>query len=136
VAIRARTFTYAVSLDREGTARSQRDCTPLTPAAGWTPEHLVLLGLVRCSLTSLRFHAKAGGIEVAARAEGSATVTRRESDGRYAFTEIGMSAELTLAPRPADVQKLLALAERDCFVGASLAVTPTYSWTVNGEEVR
>ena len=136
MAIRARTFTYAVSLDREGTAKSQRDCTPLVPAAGWTPEHLVLLGLIRCSLTSLGFHAKAGGIEVTASAEGSATVTRRESDGRYAFTEIGMSAELTLSPPPEDVRKLLALAERDCFVGASLAVTPTYSWTVNGEEVR
>jgi hypothetical protein len=34
------------------------------------------------------------------------------------------------------VRELLARAERDCFVGASLTVKPRYSWTVNGEELR
>ena len=31
--------------------------------------------------------------------------------------------------------ELLAKAERDCFVGASLTTAPTYHWTVNGEEI-
>ncbi len=63
-------------------------------------------------------------------------MTRREEDGRYAFVEIGIHADVTLTPAPANVRELLAKAERDCFVGASLTVEPRYSWTVNGEEVR
>jgi organic hydroperoxide reductase OsmC/OhrA len=136
VAIRARTFIYAVSLDGEGSARSDRGGEPLEPDEAWTPEHLMLLGLVRCSLTSLAYHAKLAGIEVEATADASGVVTRREADDRYAFVEVEVRAELTLAPPPARVRELLALAERDCFVGASLKVAPTYSWTVNGEEVR
>ena len=61
---------------------------------------------------------------------------RVESDGRYAFVEVGVRADVTLSPAPADVRELLAKAERDCFVAASLTVAPRYSWTVNGEEVR
>jgi organic hydroperoxide reductase OsmC/OhrA len=136
VAIRARTFTYAVSLDREGAATSDKGGAPLTPDETWSPEHLVLLGLARCSLTSLAFHAKLAGIEVDGSAEASAVVTRREQDGRYAFVEIEVNADLRLSPPPQRSRQLLALAERDCFVGASLTVSPTYSWTVNGEEVR
>jgi uncharacterized OsmC-like protein len=136
VAIRARTFTYGVSVDREGDARSDRGGEPIEPDGAWTPEHLMLLGLVRCSLTSLAYHAKLAGIEVVATADASGVVTRRETDDRYAFVEVEVRAELTLTPPPARVRELLALTERDCFVGASLKVAPTYSWTVNGEEVR
>jgi organic hydroperoxide reductase OsmC/OhrA len=136
MAIRARTFTYAVSLDREGGASSDRGGEPLEPDETWTPEHLMLLGLVRCTLTSLAYHAKLAGIEVEATADASGVVTRREEDGRYAFVEVEVRAELTLTPPPERVRELLALGERDCFVGASLRVAPTYSWTVNGEEVR
>lgn len=136
MAIRARTFTYAVSLDREGGANSDRGGEQLEPDEAWTPEHLMLLGLVRCSLTSLAYHAKLAGIEVEATADASGVVTRRDADDRYAFVEVEVRAELTLTPPPARVRELLALGERDCFVGASLKVPPTYSWTVNGEEVR
>ena len=136
MAIRARTFTYAVSLDPDGGAASDRGGERLGPDEAWTPEHLMLLGLVRCSLTSLAYHAKLGGIEVEAAGDASGVVTRREQDGRYAFVEIDVRAEVKLTPPPKRVQDLLALAERDCFVGASLQVAPTYSWTVNGEEVR
>ena len=136
MAIRARTFTYAVSLDRDGSANSDRGGVPLEPDESWTPEHLMLLGLARCSLTSLAYHAKLAGIEVEASADASGVVTRREEDGRYAFVQVEVRAELTLTPAPARVRELLALGERDCFVGASLRIAPTYSWTVNGEEVR
>jgi uncharacterized OsmC-like protein len=136
VAIRARTFTYAVSLDRDGAATSDKGGPTLVPEDAWSPEHLVLLGLVDCSLTSLRYHAKLTGVEVVASADASAVVTRREEDGRYAFVEVAVRAELTLSPSPPRVRELLALAERDCFVGASLTAKPAYSWTVNGEEVR
>ena len=30
------------------------------------------------------------------------------------------------------LRELLSKAERDCFIGASLAVKPTYRWRVNG----
>ena len=136
MAIRARTFTYAVSLDRAGGASSDRGGAPLEPDESWTPEHLMLLGLVRCSLTSLAYHARLARVEVEASADASGVVTRRDEDDRYAFVEIDVRADLTLTPAPPRVRELLALAERDCFVGASLRVAPTYSWTVNGEEVR
>jgi hypothetical protein len=45
-------------------------------------------------------------------------------------------ADVTISPAPPDLRELLAKAERDCFVGASLTVAPLYAWTVNGEEVR
>jgi len=136
VAIRARTFTYAVSVDADGAATSDETSEPLEIEATWSPEHLVLLGLVRCSLTSLRYHAKAAGIEVEASGDASAVVTRRADDGRHAFVEVGVRAEVKLSPPPRSPRELLALAERDCFVGASLTAAPAYSWTVNGEEVR
>ena len=103
--------------------------------AVWKPEHLVLAGLVRCTLESLRFHASRAGIDFVASASTSATVRRRDGDERYAFVEISVDFELDLEPQPDDVAELLAKAERDCFVGASLTVKPQYSWRVNGVRV-
>ncbi|MBA3787913.1 MAG: hypothetical protein H0X21_04370, partial [Actinobacteria bacterium] len=76
------------------------------------------------------------GLELASSADASGTVTKRDEDGRYAFVEIEVQADVTLSPAPPDVRELLARAERDCFVGASLTIEPVYSWTVNGEEIR
>ena len=83
---------YSVDLAPDGSLRTE-DGTAFEPAPAWTPEHLLLAGLVRCSLESLRFHAKRAGVEVAA-AKGSANahVAKRESDRRYL-------AELPFAPR-------------------------------------
>jgi organic hydroperoxide reductase OsmC/OhrA len=131
----ARTFTYAVSVDRDWTARSDEGGTPIRDEEAWSPEHLVLAGLARCTLTSLRFHAERGGLELAGSADASGTVTRRESDGRYAFVELAVALDVALEPAPENVRELLAQAERDCFVGASLALKPSYRWVVNGEEV-
>ena len=103
--------------------------------AEWKPEHLVLAGLVRCTLESLRFHASRVGVDFVTSATATATVTRRESDERYAFAEITVDFELELDPQPDDVSELLAKAERDCFVGASLTAKPTYRWRVNGAPV-
>ncbi len=136
MATRAKTFSYAVSLDRDWAATSDEGGPPLPAENAWSPEHLLLAGLARCSLTSLGFHARRDGLELSSSADASAKVTRREEDGRYAFVEIGIHADVTLTPAPANVRELLAKAERDCFVGASLTVEPRYSWTVNGEEVR
>ena len=131
----ARTFTYAVSVDRDWTATSDEGGTPIAHEDAWSPEHLVLAGLARCTLTSLRFHAERGRLELDGSADASGTVTRRESDGRYAFVEIAVALDVALEPAPDNVRELLAQAERDCFVGASLTVKPAYRWVVNGEEV-
>jgi len=135
MAVRARTFTYAVSLDRDWTATSDEGGSPIPREDAWTPEHLLLTGLARCTLTSLRYHAKLRGLELRASAEASGTVTKRESDERYAFVEITVELEVSLEPAPENVRELVARAERDCFVGASLTVKPDYRWTVDGEKI-
>ena len=135
---RARTFTYDVALDADWIVTSSRGGSPLpSEEEAWTPEHLVLAGLVRCSLTSFRYHARRAGLEPVARATASGAVTRRESDGRFAFVEIDVRVDVRLEPAPAReaVQDLVAKGERDCFVGASLTVKPAYRWTVNGKEI-
>ena len=130
----ARTFHYSVHQDRAARV-SADDEAQLELGAKWKPEHLLLAGLVRCTLESLRFHAGRAGIDFVASASASGTVTRRPDDGRYAFVEISVDLELELEPPPDDVPGLLAKAERDCFVSASLTVKPAYSWCVNGAPV-
>jgi uncharacterized OsmC-like protein len=93
-------------------------------------EHLVLAGLVRCSLTSLGYHARRAGIEVTGSGVASGTVTKRHDDGRYALVEITCRLDVELTPPPDDPAELLGKAERDCFIGASLTATPTYVWNV------
>ena len=96
----------------------------------------MLAALARCTRTSLRHHAQRAGLELTSSAEARGTVTKRSSDDRYAFVEIAVELDVALEPAPENVRELLARAERDCFVGASLTVEPDYRWLVNGEEVR
>jgi uncharacterized OsmC-like protein len=126
---RARVFEFEVAYD--GTSRATAGDVPLEVPEGWSPEHLVLAGLLDCSLTSLRYHARRSGIEVeTAAGAASGTVTRREEDGRFAFVDIEARFEVRFDPQPADRDALLQLAERDCFVGASLTAKPRYVWNV------
>lgn len=121
---------FAVDLKPDGTLHAE-DGTTLSPPPAWTPEHLLLAGLVRCSLESLRFHAKRAGIELgAATGTANAHVAKRENDGRYAVVDAEVALAVQLVPPPDDPTELLAKAERDCFVGASLTAKPTYRWTV------
>lgn len=111
---------------------SQLDLDP-----AWTPEHLVLAGLARCTLQSLRFHAARAGADFVASAEASGVVTRSAPEERYAFVAIEAAIELEIEPLPPpdELRQLIALAERDCFVGASLRPHPRYRWRVNGAAV-
>ena len=130
----AKSFDYAVSLDETWDAWSDRGGGVIAGAdeAVWTPEHLILAGLARCTLTSLRFHCVRAGIALTSRAATRGTVTRRDSDGRFAFVDVAFEADVSFDPKPDDegIAELLAKAERDCFVGASLTATPTYTWRV------
>jgi organic hydroperoxide reductase OsmC/OhrA len=129
-----KSFDYAVSVDETWDARSDRGGGVLAGAeeASWTPEHLLLAALVRCSLTSLRHHCVRAGIVLTASASAHGVVTRREGDGRYAFVLISVEANVSFDPKPDDaaVAELLAKGERDCFVGASLLPSPLYTWAV------
>lgn len=136
---RARTFSYDVSLDTAWAASSTLGgITIPNQEEEWTPEHLVLAGLCRCSLTSLRFHARRAGLEPVASASAHGIVTRRDEDGRFAFVEIRLDLQVALEPAPPldELREIIVKGERDCFVGASLTAKPDYHWTVNGEELQ
>jgi uncharacterized OsmC-like protein len=132
----AKEFRYAIGLDRTGRVTADGH-SPLYLEAAWTPEHLVLAGLVRCTLQSLRFHAAPLEIDFVADGSATAVITRRPDDGRYGFVEIDVKLDLELDPAPPgdELDALLAKAERDCFIGASLKPSPRYRWSVNGKEV-
>jgi uncharacterized OsmC-like protein len=136
---RARVFEYGVTLDRAWSARSERGGSVLADEGEeWTPEHLLLASLARCTLTSFRYHARRAGLEPLTSAEAHGVVTRREEDGRFALVELDVAVEVELDPVQDDdaIRDLVAKGERDCFVGASLLVKPHYRWTVNGEAIE
>jgi uncharacterized OsmC-like protein len=134
-AVRAKVLDYELELNRDGHLIAT-DGPVLAVPAGFSAEHLVLAGLARCTVASLEYHARRASIGlVGSTARISGRVTRRESDGRYAFVEIEATFELELDPRPdaEAIAELLARAERGCFVAASLTAPIQYGWRVNGE---
>jgi hypothetical protein len=64
-------------------------------------------------------------------------VTKREPRDRYALVETDVELDVELAPEPPPdaLDELLALAERDCFIGSSLTAKPSYRWIVNGRTI-
>ena len=110
------------------TSRRATSCAPRTaPARGgpeWTPEHLLLAALLRCSRQeppAITRSAPASRSR-ARRDRRRRSFSRRESDGRFAVDRADVELELKLEPQPgeAELAELLAKAERDCFIGASL----------------
>ena len=137
VPVRAKELRYAVDLTSGGQLTDENGVVLDLPAE-WSPEHLLLAALVRCSLKSLRFHAERKGVAVSPTSGSSRTlVTKRETDDRYALveTEVELVVELEPQPDPDALTELLALAERDCFVGSSLTAKPSYRWIVNGRTI-
>jgi len=132
MAVRAKELRYAVDLGATGEL-SEETGVALDVPDGWSPEHLLLAALVRCSLKSLRFHAERKNVDVrSASGSGRTLVTKRETDDRYALVETHVELVVELDPEPEALAELLALAERDCFVGSSLTAKPQYRWVVNG----
>jgi organic hydroperoxide reductase OsmC/OhrA len=136
MALRSKRFGYAVSVDAEGTLRAEGGA-PFDTPPGWTSDHLLLAAVVRCSLGSLRYHASRAGLALEGAGRAHGVVTRREDDERFAFVSVEVDLEVDLhpAPDPGAVRDLIAKAERDCFVGASLTAPPRYAWTVNGSRL-
>ena len=134
--VEAKEFTYDVLLEDGGVLLADGAGAIDAPET-WKPDHFLVAALLTCTLQSLRYHADRAGLEASGRGEGRALVTKRVEDGRYAVVEIVVSYDIALESDPGDerVAELLAKAERDCFVGASLTVEPEYRWNVNGRAV-
>src|SRR5207302_614735 len=102
IAVKAKEFRYAVDLAEGGLLRAE-DGTPLEPNPAWSPEHLLLAALVRCSLKSLGYHARRAGIEVSdAHGFSRALFTKRENDERYAAVELEVELAVRLTPKPGE----------------------------------
>lgn len=137
MAIKPRVLQFDVTVDRAGDARSALGGTPLPREAEWWAEHLVLAGLVRCTLASLDYAARRAGVNVVSSGSAHGVVTKRDEDGLYALVEISTALEIQLAPalEPDGLHGLLAKAEHGCFVSNSLTAKPRHRWIVNGEEI-
>ncbi len=134
---RARVLEFEVTVDRAGDAYSALGGQPLPRRAEWWAEHLVLAGLVRCTLASMDYAARRGGFNSLGVGRAHGTVTKREEDGLYAFVDIVTTLEVELAPAP-DLEALAELvrkAEHGCFVSNSLTARPRHRWIVNGQEI-
>ena len=97
----------------------------------------MLAGLVRCTLASMDYESRRAGLNIVASGKAHGTVTKRESDGLYAFVDVSTTLEVDLAPAPAPdaLREIVARAERGCFVSNSLESRPRHTWIVNGEEI-
>ena len=127
-------FEYAVSVEPNGHALSEHGA-PARRDLTWSPEHLVLESLIRCSMQSLSFHADRAGVTVAASGDARGVVERPKGETRMRLAEVSCELEVVLDPLPETevVEQLLADAEHDCFVGATLKPEIRYRWHVNGE---
>jgi organic hydroperoxide reductase OsmC/OhrA len=136
VPARPRVLHFDVTVDRAGDARSALGGSALPQEAEWSAEHLVLAGLVRCTLASMDYSARRAGLDAQGAGSAHGTITRRE-DGLHAFVDIATTLEVDLAPapEPAALQELVAKAEHGCFVSNSLTARPRHRWIVNGQEV-
>jgi len=137
VTVRAKELRFAVELTADGELREEHGLALGTPPE-WSAEHLLLAALVRCSLTSLGYHARLKGLEVGpGTGRARALIAKREADDRYAVVDVDVELEVEIEPEPEPgaLAGLLALAERDCFIGSSLTAEPSYRWTVNGRTI-
>jgi organic hydroperoxide reductase OsmC/OhrA len=137
VTMKAKELRYGVDLTTDGELIDESGVGLDVPAA-WTAEHLLLAGLARCSVESLRYHARRMGVDVGSASASTRTlVTKRETDHRYALvdTEVELVLQIESEPEHDRLTELLASAERDCFVGSSLTAEPSYRWTVNSRTI-
>ncbi len=133
---RPRVLEFDVTVDADLVARSTLGGSPLPRQVEWWAEHLVLAGLVRCTLASMEYAARRAGLNSTGSGRAHGTVTRRE-DGTWGFVAIETTLDVRLAPAPdaATLADVVDRAERGCFVSNSLVPAPRHRWVVNGREV-
>src|SRR5712691_7188260 len=99
---KSKEFRYAVDLRDGGPLRTE-DGMALDAGPAWSPEHLLLAALVRCSLKSLAYHAQRAGISVEhAHGSARAVVAKRAGDDRYAVVELEADLDVRLSPEPGE----------------------------------
>ncbi len=105
---------------------------PQGDATRWSPEHLYLASITSCTMISFLAHADHHDLEVRGfRAGASGTVTRRAEDGRYAFVEVRIRADVQMAPGQGEQARgLTGKAERDCFISASTNADVRTDWSI------
>ena len=132
-----RVLQFDITVDRSGEAHSALGGSSLPRETEWWPEHLVLAGLVRCTLASLDYSARRAGVDVVSSGSAHGVVTKRADDGLHAFVEIETTLDVQVTPALDDdgLRGLLARAEHGCFVSNSRTARPRHRWIVNGEEV-
>ena len=138
VAVSAKELRYAVDLTAGGELTDENGVVLEVPAGVVARAPAARRRSSAARLQSLRHHAERGDVDVRSASGSSRTlVTKREPDDRYALveTEVELAVELEPEPAPDALAELLALAERDCFVGSSLTAEPSYRWIVNGRGV-
>jgi organic hydroperoxide reductase OsmC/OhrA len=129
VTTRAKELRFETRLEADGSFCAGTE--ELRAPEEWSAEDLVLAGLLRCSLASVRYSAQRAGVAVpAATGVARGSVTRREEDGRFAFTSVEVEIDATIEGALDEAQRsdLADRAERGCFVGASLVAKPRYTW--------
>jgi organic hydroperoxide reductase OsmC/OhrA len=127
---------FDVTVDRAGGAHSALGGSPIRREVEWWAEHLVLAGLVRCTLASMDYAAHRAGLVSLGVGRAHGVVTKRD-DGLHAFVAIETTLEIDLAPPPSPevLKELVAKAEHGCFVSNSLTARPRHRWIVNGQEL-
>jgi organic hydroperoxide reductase OsmC/OhrA len=130
MAVRGKVLHYDVELEYGGRLTIPGGGQLVFPE-GWSADHLLLAALLRCSIESLRYHARRAGHTVTATGSAHGTIERAGDDNRYRFVEIDVAIDAQLEPRTNEVDDLVEQAERDCFVGASLSLKPRYEWHVS-----
>jgi organic hydroperoxide reductase OsmC/OhrA len=142
----ARTFTYDVALTFEE-GRASRVTAGARPAIGvappedvpygdataWSPEHLFLASLTSCTLLAFLAHASNAEIDVLSyTADVTGTITRRKSDGRYAFVAIELRPRVVVgAGQGDDAEEITPKAERDCFISAGTTADISVHWDIS-----
>ena len=134
---RPRALEFDVTVDRNRAASTALGGSALLTEDEWWAEHLVLAGLLRCTLTSLDYSAGRAGVSVVGSGIAHGKVAKRENDGLYAFVDIETRLEIEVEPAPERraTEELLQHAERGCFVSNSLTAKPAHHWIVNGEQI-
>ena len=128
---------FDVTVDRAGDARSALGGSALPREVEWWAEHLVLAGLVRCTLASMDYSARRAGLNSKGVGNAHGTVTKRE-DGLYAFVDDRDDARGRRSLRHPSLRRSASSsrrAEHGCFVSNSLTAKPRHRWIVNGQEV-
>jgi organic hydroperoxide reductase OsmC/OhrA len=141
----SRTFSYDVALTWDGGRASTATAGdrppirvappedfPFGDATSWSPEHLFLASLSSCTMLAFLAHAANGEIDVDSyTAEVSGTITRRKSDGRYAFVQVVLEPRVVVGPGQADAARALtSKAERDCFISAGTTAEIDVRWEI------